>query len=132
MGFLKDVIDTARAVKAARKAGAEGNLAIVHEDELLDSRHWLAQRDWENQLMQSCIRDIMDYKTPCSYCEENAECKREQHGKRGCREWWLRFLTEEEMEACAQRAAVKEEEGKNGAISAKTQKDAKDKDEKQR
>ena len=114
MGILKDAISAIRAVQAARKAGAEGNLAIVQEDELLDNRHWLAQRDWENQLMQACIRDIMDYKTPCYYCEENEECKREQHGKRGCKDWWLRFLTEEEMEACACRATEKEEAEENG------------------
>lgn len=109
MGFLKDVIDTARAVKAARKAGAEGNLAIVHEDELLDSRHWLAQRDMENQLMQKCIADMITYEnSPCHYCEENNLCKREQHGKRGCKEWWLRFLTDEELEQCAQRATGEE------------------------
>lgn len=110
----KEARQVAKLVKQIRKDGVTSNLAIVEEDELLDNRHWLAQRDLENQLMQACIRDIMDYKTPCNYCEENAECKREQHGKRGCKDWWLRFLTEEEMEFCACRATEKEEAEENG------------------
>jgi len=111
MGFLKDAISAIRAVQAARKAGAEGNLAIVQEDELLDNRHWLAQRDWENQLMQKCLIDHITYQaSPCEYCEEHAigECNNEQHGKRGCKDWYLRFLTDEELERCAQRATGEE------------------------
>ena len=119
----KEAWQVARLVMQLRKSGITCELAIVDEDELLDNRHWLAQRDYENQLMQACICDIMDYKTPCTYCEENAECKREQHGKRGCRDWWLRFLTEEEIQACAARAADDEEvdDEENGAEAAENE-----------
>lgn len=111
MGVLKDAISAIRAVQAARKAGAEGNLAIVQEDELIDNRHWLAQRDWENQLMQKCLIDHITYQaSPCEYCGDHAigVCNNEQHGKRGCKDWYLRFLTEEELERCAQRATGEE------------------------
>ena len=80
-----------------------GNLAIVLQDELDGNRLWLAQRDYENQLMQVVIDGMIKGKTPCEYCEELAEgsCKGSEFG---CRNWWLRFLTDEEKEKCRKRA----------------------------
>ena len=110
--LLRDMLSAVKAVRVARKSGAEGPLALVEVSELEHERNWLAKRDYENQLMQQCIIGTVNYESPCNWCEEHriGECKREQHGKRGCSGWWLRFLTEEEEKACEQRAASGEGE----------------------
>jgi hypothetical protein len=108
--LLRDMLSAVKAVRVARKSGAEGPLALIEATELENERIWLAKRDYENQLMQQCIIGGTNYESPCNWCEEHriGECKREQHGKRGCSGWWLRFLTEEEEEACEQRAKAGE------------------------
>lgn len=102
--WIKDALAAALTVRQVRKSGNTAKLALVEEEELIENRHWLAQRDLENQLMQQVIIGTTNYKSICNFCEENSECKRDQKGKRGCADWWLRFLTEDEIEACKQRA----------------------------
>lgn len=105
--LFKDMIAAALAVRAARKSGVTGPLALMEVAELEEEKLWLAKRDYENQLMQQCIIGGVNYESPCNWCEEHrlGECKKTQHGGRGCTDWWLRFLTEEEEKACEQRAA---------------------------
>ena len=88
----------------------EGNLAIVLQSELDGDRIWLAKRDYENQLMQVVIHNMIKGKTPCEYCQELADgsCKGNDIG---CKEWWLRFLTEDEEEQCRKRAFGEEKKG---------------------
>lgn len=98
-----------QVVRLIKKLRAEGNtepLALVEEKELLDNRVWLAKRDYENQLMQRVIIGTTRYESICQSCEDYEECKREQKDKRGCEEWWLRWLTEEEEKACVERASA--------------------------
>lgn len=76
-------------------------LAIVLQDELNFDRVWLAKRDYENQLMQQVILGMIGGKSPCENCEDFKTCTKE---KKGCEDWWLRFLTKEEEEACEKRA----------------------------
>ena len=100
----RDAVSAARTVLAVRKRGVEEPLAIIPDDELRRERIWLASRDYENQLMQQCILSMTQGKAPCEWCEENAECTRMERYHHGCDGWWLRFLTEEEMTKCEQRA----------------------------
>ena len=106
--LLKDMWSAAQAVRAARKSGVTGSLALMEVVELEEEKLWLAKRDYENQLMQQCIIGSINYESPCNWCEEHrlGECRKTQHGGRGCKDWWLRFLTEEEEKACEQRAAA--------------------------
>ena len=105
MGLLKEMWDTAQLVKKLRKAGVDCKLALVDEAELIDSRSWLFQRDKENKLMQECIISFAEGKSPCDYCEERAKnaCSIAVPMPRGCKDWWLRFLTDEEMDAVRER-----------------------------
>ena len=103
--WMKEAYDAARTIRSVRKKGIKEKLALVQEDEILDNRSWLAQRDWENQLMQQCIAGMIEGRSPCWWCEECKECKKEQHMGKGCSDWWLRFLTEEENRKCSARAA---------------------------
>lgn len=108
-----EVREVGELVRAIRKSGVTGKLAIVLEEELVDNRNWLAKRDWENQLMQQCIFGMRIGKSPCEWCEDYNECKDKSPDKRpegfgecaGCEDWFLRFLTEEEEAACEVRAS---------------------------
>lgn len=102
--WIRDAMSAAKAVRAVRKSGNTAKLALVEEQELLENRQWLAKRDYENQLMQQTIIGTTRYIPICESCEDHEECKREQKDKRGCAEWWLRWLTEEEEAACIERA----------------------------
>lgn len=102
--WLKDAISAAKTVRAVRKSGNVRPLALVEEQELIENREWLAKRDYENQLMQRVIIGTSHWESICQSCEARAECKREQKDKRGCDEWWLRWLTEDEEKACIARA----------------------------
>ena len=104
--WIKDAWGAAMAIRAVRKGGNTEKLALVEEQELIENRHWLAQRDYENQLMQRVIIGTTNYESICQSCEERATCQREQKDKRGCKDWWLRFLTEDEIKACAERATA--------------------------
>ena len=108
MSWIKDIIDAAKAVHEARKAGETGPLCIVPEQELWEDKLWLSKRDYENRLMQRCVVGTTmggGDGSICRYCEEHAEgeCDKDAHMKKGCTEWWLRFLTEEECKSCEQR-----------------------------
>jgi len=102
--WIKEALDAAKVIRQVRKSGEDAKLALVQETEILDNRSWLAKRDYENQLMQQCIAGMIEGRTPCWWCEECKECKREQHMKKGCKEWWLRFLTDDEERKCEARA----------------------------
>ena len=112
--WSQEAKQVARLIKRLRAQGNTEPLALVEEKELLDNRIWLAKRDYENQLMQRVIIGTTKYESICQSCEDHEECKREQKDKRGCEEWWLRWLTEEEEKACIARAtatgAVREQE----------------------
>ena len=108
MSWIKDVIAAAKAVREARKAGENGALTLVPEQELWEDKSWLSRRDYENQLMQRCIIGTTmggGDGSICRYCQEHAEdaCNKDAHMKKGCTDWWLRFLTPEEVEKCEQR-----------------------------
>ena len=91
--WIKDAIGAARTIRQVRKGGMTEPLALVSAAELDNDRYWLAQRDWENQLMQRCIIGMTLRQSPCEYCEEHAHgCLQPQHNGRGCKNWWLRFL----------------------------------------
>lgn len=103
--WIREAIAAAKVIRQVRKGGETAKLALVQESELQDMRQWLAKRDYENQLMQQCIIGGTNYISPCNWCEEDKEgCTREQHGKRGCKDWWLRFLTEDEEKHCEERS----------------------------
>lgn len=105
--WIKEAIAAARVIRQVRKSGETEKLALVQEAELKDSREWLAKRDYENQLMQQCIAGMIEGRSPCWWCEECKECKRKEHmSPKGCKEWWLRFLTEQEERRCIARAAT--------------------------
>lgn len=108
-GLLREQLAAAWLIRNVRKRGEKGKLALVLEEELLDNRAWLAKRDMENQLMQQCIFGMMEGRSPCEWCEDYRECseKTPESAPHGCRDWFLRFLTKEEEEACEQRAATK-------------------------
>jgi len=116
--LLREQIAAARMIRLVRKSGETGKLALVLEEELVDNRVWLAKRDHENQLMQQCIFGMIEGKSPCEWCEDFKECsalsKNEQpYGFRfgkGCKDWFLRFLTEEEEKTCEQRATAQSAE----------------------
>jgi hypothetical protein len=110
--WLKDAWEAAKVVYAVRKSGEKAKLALVPEDELVFDREWLAQRDYENQLMQQTIQGMIQipHISPCSSCEEHrtGECTRPQRMGKGCVDWWLRFLKDDEIAACKARAASEE------------------------
>lgn len=116
--LLQEQIAAARMIRLVRKSGETGKLALVLEEELVDNRVWLAKRDHENQLMQQCIFSMMDGKSPCEWCEDFKECQALPMGqkvpgflsKKGCKDWFLRFLTEEEEKTCEQRATAQSAE----------------------
>lgn len=109
MGWIKDSIHAIQAVRDARRAGVEDELIVVPLQELWEDKLWLSKRDYENQLMQKCIIGTTmggGDGSICRYCEEHieGECDKDAHMKKGCTDWWLRFLTEKEDLACEQRA----------------------------
>ena len=109
MGKIKDTIAAIKAIREARRAGETGPLCVVPEQELVDDKSWLSRRDYENQLMQKCIIGTTmggGDGSICRYCQEHAEdaCTKDAHMKKGCTDWWLRFLNEKEDDACEQRA----------------------------
>ena len=88
-------------MRQVREEYPEGKLAMVLEKELDDDR----------------IDGMIKGKSPCEYCQELAEgsCKGSEFG---CRNWWLRFLTDDEKEKCRKRAfgdAVVEEKASEEA-----------------
>ena len=106
--MIKDTIAAIKAIREARRAGETGPLCVVPEQELVDDKSWLSRRDYENQLMQRCIIGTTmggGDGSICRYCQEHAEgaCDKDAHMKKGCTDWWLRFLTPEEVEKCEQR-----------------------------
>lgn len=107
--WFRDAWEAFKVVRAVRKSGEQAKLALVPEDELVWDREWLAQRDYENQLMQQTIKGMIQipHISPCTSCEEHrtGECNRPQRMGKGCTDWWLRFLTDEEVAACKARAA---------------------------
>jgi hypothetical protein len=113
--WIKEGFSAALVIRSIRKSGETAKLALVQEDELTDNRSWLAQRDYENQLMQQCIAGMIEGRSPCWWCEEEKDCKRDQHMKKGCKEWWLRFLNDEEIRKCEARAATPGRIQKQGA-----------------
>jgi len=107
--MIKDLIAAYKAVRDARRAGETGALCVVPEQELWEDKLWLSKRDYENQLMQKCIIGTTmggGDGSICRYCQEHAEgaCDKSSYMKKGCTDWWLRFLNEKENEACEQRA----------------------------
>lgn len=104
MGYTKEQQELAKELRSIRVTGDTRSYALISVDEIMESREWLAQRDYENQLMQKCISDMIGGKTPCTYCEEYKDCNKKQKDNRGCKGWWLRFLTEDELKACEKRA----------------------------
>lgn len=106
MGWIKEALGAARTIRALRKSGETCKLALVDESELMDNRQWLAIRDKENKLMQELIMNLHSGRNVCKYCEEyKGGCnKADTTYGLGCGDWWLRFLTEEELEECAKRA----------------------------
>ena len=116
--LLREQIAAARMIYLVRKSGETGKLALVLEEELVDNRVWLAKRDQENQLMQQCIFGMMEGKSPCEWCEDFKECGKLPNDEKlsgffagcGCKDWFLRFLTEEEEKTCEQRATAQSAE----------------------
>ena len=102
--WKKEALEAVRLIRKVRRSGETEPLALVQDAELQDMRAWVAKRDYENQLMQLCIAGMIQGRSPCWWCEECKECKREQHMKQGCGDWWLRFLTEQEERHCQARA----------------------------
>lgn len=125
MGIVKEMLDAAKAVRDARKHGVTDDLVIVPAMELWEDKLWLSKRDYENQLMQRCIIGTTmggGDGSICRFCQEHAEgaCKKDAYMKKGCTDWWLRFLTDKEDDLCEQRTAqafmpkpAEETEGKN-------------------
>lgn len=106
--MIKDMLGAIAAVREARKAGVEGPLMVVPEQELWEDKLWLSKRDYENKLMQRCIIGTTmggGDGSICRYCQEHVdkECHKDAYMKKGCTDWWLRFLTEKENEHCEQR-----------------------------
>ena len=108
MGWIKEALGAARTIRALRKSGETCKLALVDEAELMDHRQWLAIRDKENKLMQELIMGLHSGRNVCKYCEEYSHgCdKADRTYGLGCNDWWLRFLTEEEIDECAKRAGL--------------------------
>lgn len=127
MGCVKEMLQAARAVRDARKHGVTEDLVLVPARELWEDKLWLSKRDYENQLMQRCIIGTTmggGDGSICRYCQEHAEgaCDKDAHMKKGCTEWWLRFLTKEEDKLCEQRTAAafyekptEDDQGKDGS-----------------
>lgn len=109
MHWMKEAIAAAREIRRVRKSGITEKLALVDEAELKDNRSWLAQRDYENQIMQQCIDGMIAGRSPCWWCEECKECKQPQHMKKGYDGWFLRFLTDVEKLKCDVRAGITQE-----------------------
>ena len=104
MGYTKEQKRLARYLKEQRFKGDDRSYALIPVEEILESRIWLAKRNYENKLMQECIADLIGGLPPCKYCEEYKDCNKKQKNERGCKSWWLRFLTEEEDKACEKLA----------------------------
>lgn len=47
----------------------------------------------------ACIQDMIDGKSPCTWCEEEEECQLEAKGGKGCHEWWLKYRKAGEQDA---------------------------------
>ena len=107
MGYTKEQQELAKELRSIRVTGDTRSYALISVDEIMESREWLAQRDYENQLMQKCISEMIGGGSPCKYCAERDECGKKQKDERGCRGWWLRFLTDDEVKACKDRAEGK-------------------------
>ena len=104
MGYTKEQQELAKELRSIRVTGDTRSYALICVDEILESRIWLAKRNYENKLMQECIADLIGGLPPCKYCEEYKDCRKKQKNERGCKNWWLRFLTDEEDKACEKLA----------------------------
>lgn len=107
MRYTKEQRELADYLRKVRQSDDKRSYALICVDEIMESRNWLAQRDYENQLMQKCIADMIGGGSPCKYCAEHDECGKKQKDERGCKGWWLRFLTDDEVKACKDRAEGK-------------------------
>lgn len=112
--LLKEMYHAAKAVRAARKLGVTGKLALVEEAELEDTRAWLARNNVERKLLQECIEGLSKRQSPCLYCQEYAEksCDKINGPElpyRGCENWWLRFLTPEEEETIKKELGINDQ-----------------------
>ena len=101
MGWLWDALSAAKTVRAARKAGITGPLVVVANEELELHAYETAVDRKQNRILYQCIEDMAHGRSRCRHCEEYKECKSKQKGHvRGCGDWWLRFLTEDEEREC--------------------------------
>lgn len=118
MKRCKEAFQVARLVMRIRKDEPDIPLSLIPDSLLAEDAQWLSVRNYENQLMQQCIFGMTRWETPCTYCEEHrlGVCKKPQHMGKGCEDWTLRFLTEEELEHCA--ASVKKAEAMTAQIEA--------------
>ncbi len=101
MGWIKDAIAAAREVHRVRRAGITGELALIAKEDLeLKTYETNVDRKY-HKLLYQCVEDMAHGRSRCRYCEEYGSCQNKRRGNvRGCSEWWLRFLTEEEDKEC--------------------------------
>ena len=101
MGWIKDAIAAAREVRRVRRAGITGELALIAKEDLeLKTYETNVDRKY-HKLLYQCVEDMAHGKSRCRYCEEYGSCQSKRRGNvRGCPNWWLRFLTEEEDKEC--------------------------------
>lgn len=102
--FLGDFIGVFRSVRDMRRSGERGALMIVPEKDfngmLAEEKRWTAIREKEKELAIRCVEHMIQGGSACMYCEERKECNGSrcaEADKRGCKGWWLRYLTEEEQ-----------------------------------
>ena len=101
MGWITDAIAAAREVRRVRRAGITGELALIAKEDLeLKTYETNVDRKY-HKLLYQCVEDMAHGKSRCRYCEEYGSCQNKRRGNvRGCSNWWLRFLTEEEDREC--------------------------------
>ena len=97
--LFKECVDASRMICELRKAGATQKLLIVFEDEYDQLTKLLNIHVKEIDLLQECMEKMIAGGSPCEYCEDFSECQMEDKS-RGCKMWWLRYLTKEERIAC--------------------------------
>lgn len=101
MGWIMDAVSAAREVRKLRKIGIRGKIIIMLEEDLILQSYETAVDRKQNRLLYQCVEDMAHGRSRCRYCEEYPACKNDRKGDvRGCSDWWLRFLTEDEEKEC--------------------------------
>lgn len=100
--LLKEERDMVITMRNIRAEYPTEKLAIVLQEEIDNERLWQAQNECAWKLMHKGFDDLIKKTGVCP--REICECREEDCTPETCLGFCMRFLTEEELEACEKRA----------------------------